>query len=95
MNLEDGFIKVDDVAYSSVGQDKSVVGVEIHSGRNRIVRRLFEHFGYVVKKLDRVYFAGLSKKDLPRGRWRFLTQLEVSNLKMMTGNKKMQKYFEA
>ncbi len=95
VTLEDGYIKVDDVAYSSAGQDKSVVGVEIHSGRNRIVRRLFESFGYVVKKLDRVYFAGLSKKDLPRGRWRFLTSLEVSNLKMMTGNKKMQKYFEA
>ncbi len=95
VTLEDGYIKVDDVAYSSVGQDKSVVGVEIHSGRNRIVRRLFENFGYAVKKLDRVYFAGLSKKDLPRGRWRFLTDLEVSNLKMMTGNKKMQKYFEA
>jgi 23S rRNA pseudouridine2605 synthase len=95
VTLEDGYIKVDDLAYSSAGQDKSVVGVEIHSGRNRIVRRLFEHFGYVVKKLDRVYFAGLSKKDLPRGRWRFLTSLEVSNLKMMTGNKKMQKYFEA
>ncbi len=95
LTIEDGFVKVDDIAYSSVGEDKSVVGVEIHSGRNRIVRRIFEHFGYAVKKLDRVYFAGLSKKDLPRGRWRFLTPLEVSNLKMMTGNKKMQKYFEA
>ncbi len=96
VNLEDGFIKVDDVAYSTMGgNDKSVVGVELHSGRNRIVRRIFEHFGYTVKKLDRVYFAGLSKKDLPRGRWRFLTPLEISNLKMMTGNKKMQKYFEA
>jgi 23S rRNA pseudouridine2605 synthase len=95
VTIEDGFIKVDDIAYSSVGEDKSVVGVEIHSGRNRIVRRIFEQFGYAVKKLDRVYFAGLSKKDLPRGRWRLLTPLEVSNLKMMTGNKKMQKYFEA
>ncbi len=95
VTVEDGFVKVDDIAYSSMGEDNSVVGVEIHSGRNRIVRRIFEHLGYGVKKLDRVYFAGLSKKDLPRGRWRFLTPLEVSNLKMMTGNKKMQKYFEA
>jgi 23S rRNA pseudouridine2605 synthase len=56
--------------------------VEIHSGRNRIVRRMFEHFGYKVKKLDRVYFAGLTKKNLRRGQWRFLTELEVSMLKM-------------
>ena len=95
LNMEDGFIKVDDIAYSAAGKDKSVVGVELHSGKNRIVRRIFEHFGYYIKKLDRVYFAGLSKKDLPRGRWRFLTPIEVSNLKMMTGNKKMQKYYEA
>jgi len=95
VQLEDGFIKVDDIAYSSASRDQSVVGVEIHSGRNRVVRRLFEHFGYTVRKLDRVYFAGLSKKDLPRGRWRFLTPLEVSNLKMMTGDRKMRRLFEA
>ena len=95
LTMEDGYIKVDDIAYTASGQDKSVVGVELHSGKNKIVRRIFEHFGYYIKKLDRVYFAGLSKKDLPRGRWRFLTPIEVSNLKMMTGNKKMQKYYEA
>ena len=95
LTMEDGYIKVDDIAYAGSGQDTSVVGVELHSGKNRIVRRIFEHFGYYIKKLDRVYFAGLSKKDLPRGRWRFLSPIEVSNLKMMTGNKKMQKYYEA
>ena len=83
IQLEDGFIKVDEIAY--VGPDKSVVGVELHSGKNRIVRRIFESLGYEVKKLDRVIFAGLTKKDLPRGRWRFLTPLEVASLKMMTG----------
>jgi len=88
IHLEDGFVKVDAVSYVGTGQDKSVVGVELHSGRNRIVRRIFEHLGYEVKKLDRVYFAGISKKDLPRGRWRFLTDLEVASLKIMTGSKK-------
>ena len=58
----------------------SQVGIEIHSGRNRIVRRIFEHLGYHVVKLDRVYFAGLTKKNLPRGRWRYLTEQEVNNL---------------
>jgi 23S rRNA pseudouridine2605 synthase len=59
------------------------VGIEIHSGKNRIVRRIFEHFGYRVKKLDRVLFAGLTKKNLPRGKWRVLTEKEVKFLKMM------------
>jgi 23S rRNA pseudouridine2605 synthase len=86
IHLEDGFIKPDVVSYT--GPDKSVIGIEIHSGRNRIVRRIFEQFGYDVIKLDRVVFAGLTKKDLPRGRSRFLTQLEVANLKMMAGKKK-------
>ncbi len=80
VNLEDGFIQADALSY--IDEDKSQVGVEIHSGRNRIVRRMFEHFGYKVKKLDRVYFAGLTKKNLRRGQWRFLTELEVSMLKM-------------
>ena len=80
VNLEDGFIQAD--ALSFIDDDKSQVGVEIHSGRNRIVRRMFEHFGYKVKKLDRVYFAGLTKKNLRRGQWRFLTDLEISMLKM-------------
>ena len=80
VQLEDGFIQADRLSYIDV--DKSQVGVEIHSGRNRIVRRMFEHFGYKVKKLDRVYFAGLTKKNLRRGQWRFLTEQEVAMLKM-------------
>lgn len=80
ISLEDGFIQADALSY--IDEDKAQVGVEIHSGRNRIVRRMFEHFGYKVKKLDRVYFAGLTKKNLRRGQWRFLTDLEVSMLKM-------------
>ena len=62
--------------------DKTQVGLEIHSGRNRIVRRMFEHLGYRVKKLDRVYFAGLTKKNLRRGAWRFLDEKEIALLKM-------------
>jgi 23S rRNA pseudouridine2605 synthase len=61
---------------------QSEVGIEIHSGRNRIVRRIFEHLGYRVKKLDRVYFAGLTKKNLRRGQWRFLTEEEINHLMM-------------
>ena len=66
---------------SYVDGDKQQVGIEIHSGRNRIVRRIFEHFGYNVEKLDRVYFAGLTKKNLQRGHWRYLTEKEVMFLK--------------
>ena len=62
---------------------KREVGITIHSGKNRIVRRIFESLGYEVVKLDRVVFAGLTKKDLPRGRWRFLTKNEVNFLKML------------
>lgn len=87
VELEDGFIKADDVAYVGDGQDKKQVGVELHSGRNRIVRRLFEHLGYNVRKLDRVTFAGLTKKDLPRGRWRHLTEKEVGMLYMLSTTK--------
>lgn len=83
IELEDGLIQVDDVQYAGNGDDKRVVGVELHSGRNRIVRRIFEHLGYDVHKLDRVVFAGLTKKDLPRGRYRELTEKEVSFLKMI------------
>jgi 23S rRNA pseudouridine2605 synthase len=89
VELEDGFIKPDVISF--IGPEKSIVGIEIHSGRNKIVRRMFEHLGYDVIKLDRVVFAGLTKKDLPRGRSRFLTQLEVANLKMMTGKKKFER----
>ncbi len=81
LTLEDGFIQVDDVQLVK-NDDKKQVGVELHSGRNRIVRRIFEHLGYKVMKLDRVYFAGLTKKGLPRGKYRFLTPREVSMLKM-------------
>ncbi len=79
ITLEDGDIFADEIAYAS--EDKRSVGVEIHSGRNRIVRRMFEHLGYTVQKLDRVYYAGLTKKNLKRGAWRFLTKDEVMRLK--------------
>ena len=78
--LEDGEIHADSLSY--VDEDNSQVGLEIHSGRNRVVRRIFEHLGYKVKRLDRVYFAGLTKKSLRRGQWRFLTENEVAMLKM-------------
>lgn len=80
IDLEDGPAYADEVAYN--GEDRSVVGVEIHSGRNRIVRRMFEALGYRVRKLDRVYFAGLTKKNLRRGQWRFLSDEEVTMLKL-------------
>jgi 23S rRNA pseudouridine2605 synthase len=78
--LEDGPIAADAISY--VDSDARQIGIEIHSGRNRIVRRMFEHLGYKVEKLDRVVFAGLTKKNLPRGRWRFLSQQEVNYLLM-------------
>ncbi|MCF8327829.1 MAG: pseudouridine synthase, partial [Bacteroidales bacterium] len=83
VELEDGFIKADAVAWVVPEKDKSIVGIEIHSGKNRIVRRIFEHMGYDVKKLDRTQFASLTKKDLPRGRWRVLSPKEISYLKML------------
>jgi 23S rRNA pseudouridine2605 synthase len=83
VELEDGFIKPDAVEYVVGAEDKKEIGVELHSGRNRIVRRMFEHLGYVVVKLDRVTFAGLTKKDLARGRTRYLTDKEVGMLKML------------
>jgi 23S rRNA pseudouridine2605 synthase len=82
VELEDGWITPDAIAYASE-EDLSQVGVEIHSGRNRVVRRMFDQVGYKVSKLDRVYFSGLSKKGLKRGKWRFLTPQEVAFLKMM------------
>jgi 23S rRNA pseudouridine2605 synthase len=78
--LEDGPASADVLAYADL-KDKSQVGIEIHSGRNRIVRRMFEHLGYDVKNLDRVVFAGLTKKNVPRGKWRFLSEKEVRDLK--------------
>jgi 23S rRNA pseudouridine2605 synthase len=82
VELEDGVAMFDEIQYASP-DDKKVIGVELHSGKNRIVRRVFEALGYQVRKLDRTIFAGLTKKDLPRGRWRMLTEAEVNTLKML------------
>ena len=81
ITLDDGDIHADAISYAS-DTDKSQVGIEIHSGKNRIVRRIFESLGYRVIKLDRVYFAGLTKKGLRRGDWRYLTEQEVAMLRM-------------
>ena len=80
--IEGKKVFIDAVSYVN-GEPKTEIGIEIHSGRNRIVRKIFEHVGYKVNKLDRVIFAELTKKNLPRGRWRELTNLEVNNLQMM------------
>jgi len=80
LELEDGLIKPDSISYVA-GGSKREVGIQIHSGKNRIVRRIFEHLGYEVVKLDRVVYANLTKKDLPRGRWRYLEESEVIQLK--------------
>lgn len=84
LELEDGLIKVDEISYVGNGADKTQIGIEIHSGKNRIVRRIFEHLGYNVRKLDRVMFGSLTKKDLSRGRWRLLSDAEVGMLKMIS-----------
>lgn len=83
ITLEDGDIQPDSLHYSSPGNKKELT-IEVHSGRNRLVRRIFEHFGYQVVKLDRTYYAGLTKKNLPRGRYRPLTREEVRMLKHFT-----------
>ena len=80
IDLDGEIVAADAVSYSEP-DDRSQLGIELHSGQNRVVRRLFEKLGYKVKKLDRVYFAGLTKKNLPRGKWRFLSEKEVSMLK--------------
>ena len=80
--IEGRKVFIDAVSYVE-GQSKTEVGIEIHSGRNRIVRKIFEHVGYKVVKLDRVIFAELTKKNLPRGRWRELTKQEIINLQML------------
>ena len=80
--IEGRKVFIDAISYVD-GQPKSEIGIEIHSGRNRIVRKIFEHVGYKVNKLDRVVFAELTKRNLPRGRWRELTNLEVTNLQIM------------
>jgi 23S rRNA pseudouridine2605 synthase len=87
VTLEDGFIKADVVAYADA-KDKSVIGIEIHSGRNRIVRRIFEHLRYDVRNLDRVMFAGLTKKNVDRGKWRYLSEKEVRALKFFGADSK-------
>jgi len=84
IELEDGLIKVDAIEYVEGGLTRKEIGIELHSGKNRIVRRIFEKFGYRVVKLDRVYYAGLTKKNLPRGTWRLLEQKEINMLKMLS-----------
>jgi 23S rRNA pseudouridine2605 synthase len=84
IDLDDGKVKVDAIEYVGDGSDKKELGIELHSGKNRIVRRIFEKLGYNVVKLDRVYFAGLTKKNLPRGHWRFLEEKEINMLKMLS-----------
>ncbi len=85
--LEDGPITIDSLAYAD-SKDKSIIGIEIHSGRNRIVRRIFEHLGYDVKGLDRVMYAGLTKKNVERSKWRYLSDKEIRLLKYMNESKK-------
>jgi 23S rRNA pseudouridine2605 synthase len=84
IELDDGMIKVDAIEYSGEGKDKKEIGIELHSGKNRIVRRIFEKLGYKVVRLDRIAYAGLTKKGLPRGEWRHLDEKEVSFLKMLS-----------
>jgi 23S rRNA pseudouridine2605 synthase len=79
VTLEDGIVEIDELAYTN--ENKTELGVRIHSGRNRIIRRLFESLGYKVDKLDRVMFGILTKKDLPRGKWRLLTDKEIRLIK--------------
>jgi 23S rRNA pseudouridine2605 synthase len=85
VQLEDGLAMVDAIAYAEV-KDKTEVGLEIHSGRNRIVRRIFEHLGYDVRGLDRVMYAGLTKKNVQRGKWRLLTDKEIRILKYLNSS---------
>ncbi len=87
VKLEDGDVQVDSLAYADA-KDKSIIGIELHSGRNRIVRRIFEHLGYDVKGLDRVMYANLTKKNVERGKWRLLSEKEIRLLKYMNASKK-------
>jgi len=86
LKLEDGEIQIDSLAYAD-SKDKSIIGIELHSGRNRIVRRIFEHLGYDVKGLDRVMYANLTKKNVERSKWRFLSEKEIRLLKYMNISK--------
>jgi len=83
IELEDGLVKADAIEFVGDGKDKKEIGIELHTGQNRVVRRIFEKLGYKVVKLDRVYYAGLTKKNLPRGEWRFLEEKELNMLKMI------------
>jgi 23S rRNA pseudouridine2605 synthase len=83
LQLEDDFIKVDQIEYIEGAASRKEIGVELHSGQNRIVRRIFESLDYKVVRLDRVSYAGLTKKNLPRGKWRFLEEKEINHLKMI------------
>ncbi len=83
IELSDGKVVPDSIAYVAGADDKKQIGIELHSGKNRIVRRIFEHLGYQVIKLDRVFLAGLTKKELPRSKWRFLTEKEINMLKRL------------
>ena len=85
VQLEDGFVAPDVLAYAD-STDKSIIGIEIHSGKNRIVRRIFEHVGYDVRNLDRVMYANLTKKNVERGKWRFLQEKEVRLLKYLNAS---------
>lgn len=83
IELEDGMVKADAIEFVGDGKDKKEIGLELHTGQNRVVRRIFEKLGYKVVKLDRVYYAGLTKKNLPRGEWRFLEEKELNMLRMI------------
>ncbi|MEI7963994.1 MAG: pseudouridine synthase [Chitinophagaceae bacterium] len=87
LTLEDGIVQIDSLAYADA-KDRSIIGIELHSGRNRIVRRIFEHLGYDVKGLDRVMYANLTKKNVERSKWRFLSEKEIRLLKYMNASKK-------
>ncbi len=87
LKLEDGEVKVDSLGYVD-SKDKSIIGIELHSGRNRIVRRIFEHLGYDVKGLDRVVYATLTKKNVERGKWRYLSEKEIRLLKYLNASHK-------
>jgi len=88
LELEDGLVQVDKIEYIEDSKSKKELGVELHSGKNRVIRRIFEHLDYKVVKLDRVYYAGLTKKNIPRGHWRLLDEQEINMLKMISSGSK-------
>jgi 23S rRNA pseudouridine2605 synthase len=85
IELEDGLVRADSLAYTDT-KDKSIIGIELHSGRNRVVRRMFEFLGYDVRNLDRVMFGNLTKKNVERGKWRYLNEKEIRLLKFMNSS---------